>query len=171
MLKKILIGLGAVIAILALIPLVLPKHITVFRTVEINKPAAQVHAYMADFNQFTQWSPFQEMDPTSKGQVVGKGVGSTFSWQGEKTGDGKLTITALVPAKQISLALEFYTPQAAVATCEWITEAVDAGKTNVTWSMDEDLPYASRYFGLFMDGMMGDMFKKGLENVKKQLEN
>lgn len=170
MLKKILVGLGVVVVLLALLPLVLPKHIQVSRTVEINRPAAEIHAYMADFNHFMKWSPFAEMDPTSKGQVTGSGVGSSFSWQGEKTGDGKMTIKALEAGRRIALDLEFLTPQPALATSDWITEAVDVRKTKVTWTLEEDLPYSARYFGLFMDGMMGGMFTKGLENVKRELE-
>jgi hypothetical protein len=53
----------------------------------------------------------------------------------------------------------------------WTTEAIDATKTRMTWSMDENLPYFQRYFGLVMNGAMVKTFDKGLMNLKRQLEN
>ncbi len=52
----------------------------------------------------------------------------------------------------------------------WTTEAIEAGKTRMTWSMDQDLPYFQRYFELFMNGMIGKTFERGLSNLKRKVE-
>ena len=81
-----------------------------------------------------------------------------------------MTITELRAPENILLKLEFYSPMAGVATIGWMTDAVDTNKTRMTWSMDQDLPYFQRYFGLFMKGMLGKTFDRGLSNLQKQLE-
>jgi len=81
-----------------------------------------------------------------------------------------MSITQIQPNQRIQLKLEFYTPMAGEALIEWVTDAIDANKTRMTWSMDQDLPYFQRYFGLFMNGMIGKTFDRGLSNLKKQIE-
>lgn len=81
-----------------------------------------------------------------------------------------MTIAALDPGNNIALKLEFYSPMAGEARIGWKTEAVDATKSKMTWSMDQDLPYLQRYFGLLMGGSMNDLFDKGLANLKGQVE-
>jgi len=60
--------------------------------------------------------------------------------------------------------------KAGEAIIGWTTEVIDGNKTRMTWSMDQDLPYFQRYFGLFMNGMLGETFDRGLGNLKKQIE-
>jgi hypothetical protein len=103
-------------------------------------------------------------------QINGSGVGAYLTWKGPKTGEGKMTITGIKPSERIDIKLEFYTPMAGEALIGWTTEAVDPGKTRMTWSMDQELSYLMRYFGLLMNGSMGGMFEHGLDNLKKQVE-
>jgi uncharacterized protein YndB with AHSA1/START domain len=168
--KKLLIIVGAIVVVLLLIPVVLPSKVAISRSIEIQRSPAVVHAYLVDLNQYPKWNPFSENDPGSTAQVTGTGVGSTLAWKGDKTGEGKMTITQIQPSQRVQLKLEFYTPMAGEALIGWNTEAVDASKTRMTWSMDEDLPYFQRYFGLVMNGTMGKTFEKGLANLKGQIE-
>lgn len=170
MLKKILMAVGALIAILLVVPVVLSSKMQVSRSAEINASQAAVHAYLSDLNQYPKWNPFSENDPGSTNQINGTGVGSVLTWKGEKTGEGKMTITDIKAPQSITLKLEFYTPMKGEAIIGWATEAIDAGKTRMTWTMDQDMPYLQRYFGLFMNGMIGKTFERGLGNLKRQLE-
>jgi hypothetical protein len=72
--------------------------------------------------------------------------------------------------QRIVLKLEFYTPMAGEALIGWNTEAIDPSMTRMTWSMDQDLPYFQRYFGLVMGSMIGKTFERGLDTLKRQLE-
>lgn len=170
MLKKILAGLGVVVVLLLLVPAVLSSKMQHSRSIEIQSSQAAVHAYLTDLNQYPKWNPFSESDPGSTNQITGTGVGSVLTWKGEKTGEGKMTITQINPPQSIQLKLEFYTPMPGEAVIGWTTDAVDANKTRMTWTMDQDLPYFQRYFGLVMNGMIGKTFERGLDNLKKKLE-
>jgi hypothetical protein len=170
MLKKILMVVGGLVVLLLVTPAVLSSKLRIDRSIEIQGSAASLHGYLADLNQYPKWNPFSENDPGSTAQVTGTGVGSTLAWKGEKTGEGKMTITQLQPSQSVELKLEFFKPMAGVALIEWKTEPLDANKTRMTWSMDEDLPYFQRYFGLLMKGAMGKTFEKGLSNLKRQVE-
>jgi Polyketide cyclase / dehydrase and lipid transport len=170
MLKKILIVMGVVVAFTLVLPLVLSQKMQITRSIEIQNSQPAVHAYLTDLNQYPKWNPFSENDPGSTHQVMGSGVGSALTWKGEKTGEGKMTITEIRAPQSVLLKLEFYTPMAGEAIVGWTTDAIDASKTRMTWSMDQNLPYFQRYFGLLMNGMIGKTFERGLVNLKKQLE-
>lgn len=170
MIKKLLAVLGGVVVLMLVVPAVLSPKIHIDRSIEIRGSPAAVHAYLADLNQYPKWNPFSENDPGSTARIAGTGVGSTLAWKGEKTGEGKMTITRIEPVRSVQLKLEFYTPVAGEALIEWTTETINADKTRMTWSMDEDLPYFHRYFGLMMNGPMGRTFEKGLRNLKGQIE-
>ena len=170
MLKKILSVLAVIVVLLLLIPAFLSSKMRIERSIEIESSPAVVHAFLADLNQYPKWNPFSENDPGSTAQVTGSGVGSTLAWKGEKTGEGKMTITQLELNQRVRLTLEFYTPMAGEALIEWTTERVDANKTRMTWSMDEEFPYFQRYFGLMMKGAMGKTFERGLGNLKGKIE-
>ena len=170
MLKKILGLLGIIVGLLLLIPLILSSKMLVTRSAEMQVSASSLHSYLADLNHYPSWNPFSENDPGATNQITGAGVGSVLTWKGDKTGEGKMTITQIQPNQSIHLALDFYTPMEGHALIEWKTEAIDATKSRLTWSMDQDLSYFHRYIGLFMNGMIGKTFDRGLLNLKKKIE-
>jgi hypothetical protein len=170
MLKKILTVIGGIVVLLLVAPAVLSSKLHLDRSIEIQRSPASVHGFLADLNRYPKWNPFSENDPSSTAQITGAGVGSTLAWKGDKTGEGKMTITELQAGQSVQLKLEFFKPMAGEARIEWRTESLDANRTRMTWSMDEDLPYLQRYFGLLMKGPMGMTFEKGLGNLKREAE-
>ncbi|MDZ4084793.1 MAG: SRPBCC family protein [Bdellovibrionales bacterium] len=170
MLKKILLVVVGLFVVLALLPAVLSSKVEIVRSIDINAEVDKTHLYLSDFQNFASWSPFAEEDPTSKSEAKNSGVGSTFSWVGERTGEGVMKISEIVPNKAIKMDLEFYKPMDGIAKSEWQTEKVSDGVTKVTWTFEQELPYARRYFGLMMDTMMGGTFEKGLQNLKNNIE-
>ena len=140
------------------------------RSIEIEAPVAVVFSKLTDLNEYIKWNPFPEGDPTNTADVTGTGVGSFMAWKGEKTGEGKMTIATIEPEQKIAIKMEFYKPMSAEGMVHWITKATSDGKTQMTWTFDQDLGYFNRYFGLFMDAMMGKHFEKGLSNFKALVE-
>jgi len=57
MIKKILVGLVAVLVVLAVVGLILPRHVAVKRSVTIDRPASLVFATVNSFVLFPKWSP------------------------------------------------------------------------------------------------------------------
>src|ERR1700677_78012 len=91
MIKKILIGLIALLVVLAVIGLILPRHVPVTRSVTINRPASLVYATVNSFVLFPKWSPWQDLDPNMSQSTEGPrdGVGAKLIWKGnDKVGSG-----------------------------------------------------------------------------------
>jgi uncharacterized protein YndB with AHSA1/START domain len=144
------IGLLGFIVLLFLIPAFLSSKTNVSRSVIINAPSDSIFTYLSNFNNFTQWSPWYEREPSAVVTVAGSGVGSKYSWVGKEVGSGSMTIVGLEPSKAVDIKLEFTEPWQSVATTKWSAVPAEGG-SNVTWEMAQDLSYIQRYFGLKMD--------------------
>ena len=67
--------------------------------------------------------------------------------------------------------IEFLEPQQGTGLVEWEFEESVNG-TKVSWSLSGDSDYPmGRYFGLMMDSFLGPDFEKGMDMLKKRLEN
>lgn len=169
-LRTILSVIVILIVILVVVGLFLPTSYTVERSIVIDAPAAQIHEYVGDLNNWDAWEPFREGDPTivvTYGEKT-KGVGATQSWVGE-SGDGALTFTKDSPVEGIEYDLIFDqgTSESAIKY-----SPLEDGETEVTWTMSGDMgtPVIGGYFVLMMDSMVGGMFDKGLSNLKGTVE-
>lgn len=172
-LKSILIALVVILAIAAVGTYFLPDHYNISNTVEIAKPANVVYAQVSDFNKWSAWSPFQEMDPEASHDVEGApaAAGHKLSWKGEKSGAGCMTLSTAVPGKSLESDLQFLKPMNATAKDYWKLEET-GNTTKVTWGTQGGLSYPfGRLFGLSVDAMLGKMQKHGLDNLKKVCES
>ena len=127
---------------------------------------------VGDLNEWNTWEPWKEADPSlvvTRGEKT-KGVGASQSWVGD-SGDGALTFTKDSPTEGIEYDLVFdggtYVCQSAM-----IYDPLEDGDTEVTWRMMGDMgtPVIGGYFALMMDSMVGEMFDKGLSNLKTTVE-
>src|SRR5687768_923374 len=153
MLKKIGVALVVVIAVLLVVPAFLPSKVHIERTAEYNAPASKVFGVLSDMNQFAEWNPWKEMEPSAKIEVAGQGLGSTYAWEGEKTGSGKMTVSSLTPDQNVQVKMDFYEPMSGNADVQWKIIPNSDQSSKVVWEMDQELPYLNRYFGLAMDKM------------------
>jgi uncharacterized protein YndB with AHSA1/START domain len=170
MMKKIAIVVGVLVSILLIVPVFLPKHFSMSRTIEINAPVSTIFTRLTNLNEYVKWNPFPEGDPTNQTNVSGDGLNSYLSWKGDKTGEGKMTITKIEQDKMIAIKMDFYKPMSGEGMVHWITNVKSDSTTEMVWTFDQDLPYFNRYFGLFMEAMMGKLFEKGLSNFKSLAE-
>jgi len=168
--KIIGITILSIIAIILLIPMFLSSSFSVNRSVEIDAPKDSVYAYLSNFNNFSQWSPWARIEKGGlKDTVIGLGVGSTYSWEGAQTGKGKMTLTGLEP-NLIKTKMEFIAPWVAEADVQWMLEPV-GNKTKVTWTYSQgNLKYFQRYFNLTADKMLGGAFDQGFQFMKEGVE-
>ena len=168
--KKIVKIVGMLILIILVLPMALPSKFSMSRSIEIEAPIATVFTKLTDLNEYVKWNPFPDGDPTNIAEVSGTGIGSYLVWKGEKTGEGKMTITTIESEQKIGIKMEFYKPMSGEGMVHWITKAASNEKTEMTWTFNQEFNYFNRYFGLFMDAMMGKHFEKGLSNYKKLIE-
>lgn len=173
MLKKVLVGLVVVVALLVAFIATRPSHFLVERSAVIAAPPAVVFARLADFGQWSAWSPWEKLDPAMKRTVSGAPatVGHSYAWSGNaKAGEGRMTITELTP-ERIELRLEFLKPWK--ATNETVfTLAPESSGCRVTWTMSGTNGFVMKAFGLVMDmdAMVGKDFEEGLRNLRATAE-
>jgi len=175
MIKKILLGLVAVIAVLIIAFLVAvstrPDDFKVSRSAVIPAAPAAVFGHVNDLHKWEAWSPWAKLDPNSKITFAGppEGTGSSMAWAGNaEVGEGKMTITESKPSELILMRLEFIKPFEGTSTTEF-TFKPEAGGTLVTWTMSGKNNFFGKAISLFLDcdKMMGGQFEQGLDNMKK----
>ena len=173
-LKWIGIGIGLLIALIAGFGFLGSSDYALARSIVIDAPPEKIHEYLGDLERWPDWAPFEEDDPsiqTTLGATT-KGVGASQEWTGD-SGNGWLRITSSDPTTGIVYEMAFVDGETEMpANCR-MNYTEESGKTEVTWEMSGDvaIPVVGPYLALFMDGMVGDMFDRGLEKLKKAVEN
>ncbi len=172
-LKKILLAVAVILAVLVLVGLLLPKTYHVERSTTINAPAAQIYPLISAFRRWPEWIAWttnKYSDMQLKYGDSDTGVGAGYSWTGKSSGSGAIKFTKLEPGKGIAYALDFENGQY-LSTGE-ISIVPEGAGVRVTWTNDGDLGSnpLGRWFGLFMDRMMGPDFAEGLARLKARTE-
>ena len=172
MLKKTLIFLVAVLILVAVVGLLLPRNIRVERSVSIARPASLIYATVNSFQLFYKWSPWQNLDPNMRQTTEGArdGVGAKLHWSGnDKVGSGTQLITASIPDRSVASDIDF--GKMGVAKSTILLDPQDSS-TRVTWTLDVDMGASpiGRYFGLMMDRMVGKDYERGLGKLKALVE-
>ncbi len=171
MVKKILIGLVAVLLVLAVFIATRPAHFRVQRSAQINAPSGAIFPLINDFHNWPKWSPWEKLDPGMKKTYSGApaGTGAQYAWAGnDKAGEGRMTITDSKPNELVALKLEFLKPFSATNQGTF-NLAPNAAGTRVQWSMEGDNGFLAKAFSLVMDmdSLVGKDFQEGLENLSR----
>jgi hypothetical protein len=173
MLKRILLGLVAVIVVAVVVVLILamqqPDEFRIQRTATINAPAEKIVGHIDDFYQWGAWSPWEHLDPAMQRTFAGAptGKGSIYEWSGNSdVGQGRMEILDASPDK-VSIKLDFYKPMEASNVAEFALQP-KGDATDVTWAMYGPMPFISKIMCVFfdMDKMIGPDFEKGLAALK-----
>ena len=173
MLKIILLGIFALIVLLFLVSFLLPQKQQVERSTDISAPAAKIYPYLANPKLFSQWSPWSKLDPSIKVQFTGpeSGKDAGMSWQSDdpSVGGGSWVITHAVENESLDVSLDFGNQGGATS---FFRLKPNGEKTNITWGFENDagMNPMMRWFGLMMDKMVGSEYQKGLESLKKIVE-
>ncbi|MEM7195175.1 MAG: SRPBCC family protein [Pseudomonadota bacterium] len=172
--KKLFKSLLILIVILAVVGFFLPSSTRVDRTVSISAPADKVFPYINNFEQFNRWSPWFGIDPDASTTYSGpdEGVGAKMSWTSEhpQVGNGSQEIVESVANKFVRTRLDFAEQGGAEAT---FSIAESGTGSDVTWAFESEWGFnlVGRYIGLMLDGMVGDMYDKGLSKLKQLVES
>ncbi|HRK71977.1 MAG TPA: SRPBCC family protein [Micropepsaceae bacterium] len=171
MLKRILAGAGLLLLVLAVSAFFLPREVTVTRAITINVEPDLVFAQVNDLKAQNTWSAWALRDPAMQVTYSGpaSGTGMKAEWVSDSEGSGSQTITESVSNTRVVTALDF--GMGGFATGRFELERAEGG-TRLTWSLYSDTGFnpLARWFGLFMDGMVGPDFETGLLNLKAKLE-
>lgn len=169
--RKILIIAGGILAILVVAGFFLPSRFTVERSIVIKAPARVIFDYVNDLEKNGLWSPWNAEDPSSKTVFgpVKKGKGAWYTWKGDRTGEGKLEIVESHEFDLIRTELTFGKNQKAEGYYKFI-ETAEGVKVIEGFNESAGYNIVTRYFGLFMDSMLGPYFEKGLKKIKELSE-
>lgn len=161
------------IGLVLLVAAMMPKNYNVEKTAIIKKSVPDVMNKVGDLNSYSQWNPWQQMEPTAKSNITGtpKTPGHKYEWEGRKVGVGSLTLASL-DNKHIHFILEFLKPWKAKAKDNWLFEPWgDGGETKVTWQNSGELPWPmARLMSPMINKNLNHQFEVGLGNLKKLCE-
>lgn len=175
MVKKILLGLLALVALVLIFAVTRPDTFRVERSITVKAEPAKVYALLNDFHQFPSWSPWQNLDPAMQTTHSGapSGQGAVYAWTGnDAVGAGRMEILQTVPNTSVTVKLDFLKPFEAHNTTLYTLAPGSDGTTTVTWAMFGPSPYISKVMGVFvsMDSMIGKDFERGLATLKAVAE-
>ena len=174
MLKTVAIAVVVVIAGILAFATTRPDRFSVQRTTTIRAPADKVFALIADFRRWSEWSPWEKLDPELKRVFSGPaaGPGAVYEWSGNsKVGAGRMEVLKAMPASRVDIKLDFIKPFEGHNVTEF-TLTPKGENTQVDWVMHGPAPYISKLMGVFvsMDSMIGKDFEAGLANMRAAAE-
>ena len=146
----------------------------VTRSTTIQADPARVLGLIEDFHRWTEWSPWEDLDPALSRTYTGptSGVGAHYAWKGNRrAGEGWMEITGSAPDR-VDIELAFMKPMRNTQQVEFTITPTSAG-TDVTWRMSgqhEGLMMSLFSKVVSMDRMIGKDFEKGLARLKAAAE-
>lgn len=174
MLKKILLGLGAVLAVLAIVIAMQPDEYRYTRSTTVNAPAAAIYPQISNLRNWANWSPWDDLDPNARIEFSDnvEGEGATMHWAGnDQMGEGRMIITESQPSTLLRYDLEFVKPFPGTAKSDFVLSE-ENGQTKVEWSMYGKNNFIAKAMSLVFncEKMIGEQFDKGLASLKAVAE-
>ncbi len=144
------------------------------RSIAIAAPAAEVFARINDFHRWTDWSPWENIDPNLQRRYEGvdSGVGAIYEWEGSrKVGKGRMEIVDADEPTSVGIKLDFIKPFKAQNDCRFAI-VPDGAASTVKWTMTGPKTFMTKIMGIFtsMDKFVGRDFEKGLAQLKAVAE-
>ncbi len=156
------------------IPIMADDTYTVERSVTIEAPPERIYEQIADFRNWTSWSPWEEVDPDLQRTYSGadSGTGAVYRWSGNrKAGRGRMEITDATEPSRVRIDLVFEKPWKARSETLFTIQP-DGSGSRVTWTMTGQKTRMTKVMGIFtsMDKLVGPDFEKGLARLKATTE-
>ncbi len=144
------------------------------RSVTIDAPPACIYDQIANFHSWTNWSPWEDVDPELKRTYSGaeSGTGAAYGWSGNRrAGQGRMEIIDATAPSRVEIDLAFEKPWKARNDTLFTIQPEGSG-SRVTWSMTGRRTLMTKVMGIFksMDKFLGPDFEKGLARLKTVAE-
>lgn len=172
-LKKVLLGIAALVVIVLITALFVKKSYNVEREITINKPVPEVFAYIKQIKNQDHYNKWVMTDPSMKKEFKGTDatVGFIYAWDGNKdAGKGEQEIKKIDENKRIDMEIRFEKPMEGISQSYMTTEAVAENQTKVKMAFSSKVPYPMNIMCLFIDNMLGKDMETTLGNLKTILE-
>lgn len=171
--KKIILGILAFIALLLIVALFIPNDYTISVSTTINQPKAVVFDYVKQIKNQEEYSIWVMQDPNIVMNYTGVDgtVGFKASWNSkdDNVGEGSQQITA-VTEDRIAVDLHFERPMKGDDKAATIVEAVSGNQTKVTAEFYGHADYPMNLMSVIGKKFITDAQIQNLANLKKILE-
>jgi uncharacterized protein YndB with AHSA1/START domain len=152
----------------------LPSDFGAQRSVVINAPAEKIYPLVATPKQWPNWAVWQKREPTMdmKFGTVESGAGAEWSWASRTQGSGRMKFLKADAPKQLDYELFFIEGNDETRSTGSFILAPEGQGTKVTWTFKGNAGGnpISRWFGFFIDKLVGPDFEAGLEQLKSIAE-
>jgi uncharacterized protein YndB with AHSA1/START domain len=169
---RIVGALLVVVIFLLGVGLLLPARFSVARSVDIAGTPERVYGLIASPREWARWSAWNRRDPAMAIDYSGpeRGAGAAWHWSSRSEGRGRMVFTQAVAGQRIEYALDF--DDFGMRSHGALTIDPAGSRVRVNWTNEGDLGFSplSRWFGLFMDRLVGPDFEAGLRNLKALAE-
>lgn len=150
------------------------KEYDLNRTVVINRPKAEVYAYIRKLQKQPLWMPWFLNDPRCIIKFRGQDgkVGAASYWRGTNRVEGIQKITKVKEGKVLEIQLIFIKPYKSMSKLYMAVKEVDQKRTKLVWGVKGYHEFPASVFMLFygFDRAFGKSFDAGLLNLKTVLE-
>lgn len=171
-LKKILLVLAVIAALVLLVAAFVDGQVKYEKSIDINASIDRVWSNVNSLSAMEKWSPWGSKDSAMKRTYSGSDgdIGSKFCWESAKkeVGKGCQTLVSRQRPNRVDTELKFLTPYESEAKA-YILLASSAAGTKATWGFTSEVPYPFRIMNLFtnLDEMLDPDYTTGLKNLKK----
>jgi hypothetical protein len=174
LIKMFLIVVIGLFAVLTIIGLVIPSRAKISRGIIIEADSATVYKALSDVKEWNQWLPWITADSGAIVQLspITNAKGSYFKWKGmQHKNAGIITIQELKP-QLIELFYQIEEMNDAEGGFRIYASDSTNQRTEVLWFMEYKLKWYpwERFYGIFIDPVVGTSFEQGLNNLKVKLE-
>lgn len=161
---KVLLGL---LVLFVLVNFFLSGSVLVSRSVEIKRPINNIFMNVANLKDWQYWGPLNTTDSTIVNSYPTNtyGLNAQRNWTSVESGSGSMILKSMVLNEHLELELKFTHPFESFAHSNFTFKQIK-GKTEVTWTLQQDYSFFLRFLGLFADSRIGSDFDSGLQKLK-----
>lgn len=151
------------------------KEYDLSRTIMINRPKAEVYAYLRQLRNQPRWMTWFRKDPDTVLKFKGEDgkVGASFYWKGtDKVGEGIQKITKIKEGKVMETQLLFLKPYKSLSLNYLAVKEVEPNRTKLVWGVRGIHKFPASVLTIFysLEKAFGDDFEESLQNLKNNLE-
>ena len=176
MIKKILAGLGILLAVFVIIASLKPEDYLIKRDVTINAKPEVIYPFLVSAKNADSWMPWKEIDSQVQITYSGpaEGVGSISSWESPgQMGTGKAEVVGAIPSQLVKTKITYTKPMEMNQDSEFALTP-QGESTLMTWTVSGKQPFFARLMCTLMfmnmDKYVGGMFERGLAQLKTMVE-
>ena len=172
--KRVLIGVGILVAVPLIVGLFVRTEFAVEREVIINKPKNDVFNYVRYLKNHENFSKWAMMDPQMKKDYRGTDgtMGFVSAWESDNqdVGKGEQEIKRIAEGERIDVEIRIRSPFQSTDPAYITTETVGDNQTRVRSGYLGKMNYPTNLLCPFIADKIGKDMETGLKNLKAVLE-